>query len=137
MPLRFINVDLEIESNNSLDYLCLDLSSSGVHHLYSGPSGRGYLARLECADGGDTCEPDSIIMKFCDAIDHLDERASEEWKNAKFRCFDLGYEAIDSDQTWQSALRHATLSRVVALGASIYFTAYPKNQSEQAAPCNP
>lgn len=131
MALRFINVDLDIESNKSLDYLCLELTSGEVHHLHCGPSERGFFARLECANGGDTCEPDSIINQFCEAIEQLDERATQEWKDAHYRCFDLGYEANDSGHRWTSSLRHSTLSRVVAIGASVAFTAYPKDQSEQ------
>ncbi len=131
MPLRFINVDLDIESTKPVDYLCLELSTSDIHHLHCGPTGRGYLARLECANGGDSCEPDSIINQFCDAIERLDERASAEWQAANFRCFDLGYETTGLDQRWCSTLRHSTLSRVVALGASVAFTAYPRDPSEQ------
>ncbi len=131
MAVRFINVDLDIESTKSLDYVCLELSRSGIHHLHCGPSGRGFFARLECAEGGDTCEADSVICKFCDAIESLDERASNEWKAAYRRCFDLGYETSGSDLCWQSDLQHQTLSRVVALGASIAFTVYPRDQSEQ------
>lgn len=131
MPLRFINVDLDIESKKPLGYLCLELSTSDIHHLHCGPTGRGYLARLECANGGDSCEPDSIINQFCDAIERLDERASAEWQAANSRSFDLGYETTGLDQRWCSTLRHSTLFRVVSLGASIAFTAYPRDPSEQ------
>jgi hypothetical protein len=131
MPLRFINVDLDIESKQPLDHLCLELSTWDIHHLYCGPSERGFLARLECANGGETCEPDSIINKFCDAIERIDERALGEWQAANFRCFDLGYETTGADQRWNSAIRHSTLSRVVSIGASLAFTAYPRNPSEQ------
>ena len=137
MPLQFINVDLDLESGKPLDYLCLELSTSDIHHLHCEPSGRGYSARLECANGGDSCEPDSIINQFCDAIEQLDERASAEWQAANFRCFDLGYETTGSDQRWCTALRHHTLSRVVSIGASIAFTAYPKNPSEQGGAGQP
>jgi hypothetical protein len=131
MAVQFINVDLDIESTKSLDYLCLELSRSGIHHLHCGPSGRGFFAKLECADGGDTSEAASVICKFCDAIESLDERASNERKAAHRRCFDLGYATSGSDLCWQTELQHKTLSRVVALGASIVFTVYPRDQSEQ------
>jgi len=133
MPIQFINVDLEIESKKPLDYLCVNILSgrSDMHILFCGPTGRGFLASLECADGGDSCEPDSIINVFCEAIEQLDKRALTEWKAANFRCFDLGYETNGLDQRWRSILRHSTLTRVVSIGASIAFTAYPRDRSEQ------
>jgi len=137
MALQFINVDLDIESKKSLDYLCLELSSFEIHHLHCGPSDRGFFARLECANGGESCEPDSVICKFCDALESLDDRATNEWKSARLRCFDLGFETSGSDLCCQSFLRHKTLSRVVALGASIAYTAYPRDQSEQVVAGNP
>lgn len=132
MAVQFINVDLDIESRESLDYLCLELSSSGIHHLHCGPVGRGFFARLECSNGGDMSDADSVINKFCHALESLDERAAAQWKAAHRRCFDLGYETSGSDQCWQSDLRLKTLSRVVALGASIAFTVYPGNQREHS-----
>ena len=136
MAVRFINVDLDIESKKSLDYLCLELSSSDIHHLHCEQGDRGFFARLECSNGGDTSDADSVILKFCNALESLDERASAQWKAAHRRCFDLGYETSGSDQCWQSDLQIKTLSRVVALGASIAFTVYPRSQSEQDAPSN-
>ena len=132
MAVRFINVDLDIESRKSLDHLCHELSSSDIHHLVCEPGERGFFARLECSNGGETSDADSVINKFCDALETLDERASAEWKAAHRRCFDLGYETSGSDLCWQSDLRHETLSRVVALGASISFTVYPGDQSESS-----
>jgi len=137
MAVRFINVDLDIESRNSLDYLCLELSSSGIHHLHCEPGERGFFARLECSNGGDTSEADSVINQFCDGLESLDKRASEQWMSAHRRCFDIGYETSGSDQCWQSDLKLRTLSRVVALGASITFTVYQRSQSEQASAGNP
>jgi hypothetical protein len=136
MAVQFINVDLDIESRESLDYLCLDLSSSDIHHLHCEPGERGFFARLECSSGGDTSEADSVINKFCNALEALDERASAQWKAAHRRCFDLGYETTGSDQSWQSDLQLKTLSRVIALGASIAFTVYPRSQSEQDGTSN-
>ena len=132
MAVQFINVDLDIESRDSLAYLCLELSSSDVHHLHCEPGERGFFARLECSNGGDTSEADSVINKFCSALESLDERAAAQWNAAHRRCFDIGYETSGSDQCWQSDLQRKTLSRVVALGASIAFTVYPRSQSEQA-----
>ena len=123
--VRFINVDLDLESRKSLDYLYLELSSSEIHHLHCGPSERGFFARLECANGGETCEPDSVINRFCEALESLDERAQDEWSAAHHRIFDIGYEVADSTVRWHSELRSATFIRVTALGAAIGFTVYP------------
>jgi len=131
MAVRFINVDLDLESKSPLDYLCLELSSGkDVHHLHCGPNGRGYSATLECANGGETCEAKSVIHRFCEAIEALDERAKGEWNAAHLRTFDIGYEVSGSDQRWNTQLRHATLTRVAALGASIAFTVYPADESK-------
>ena len=136
MAVQFINVDLDIESKTSLDYLCLELSSSDIHHFHCEPGERVFFARLECSNGGETSEADSVINEFCNALESLDERASEQWKSAYRRCFDLGYEISGSDQCWQSELGANTLLRVAALGASIAFTVYPRSRSEQDATSN-
>ena len=47
MPLNFINVDLEIESQSPLDVICAEFSHTEVTHLYNGKSGRGYYANFE------------------------------------------------------------------------------------------
>jgi hypothetical protein len=134
MAVRFINVDLDLESKGPLDYLCLELSrGKDVHHMHCGPNGRGYSATLECANGGETCEAESVIHRFCEVVESLNERAMGEWKAAHLRTFDIGYEVSGSDLRWKTELRQATLTRVVALGACIVFTVYPVDGSKPSA----
>jgi len=126
MSAGFINVDLDVESKHPLDYFAVQMEmGSEVVVLYCGANGgRGYLARLECADGGDTCEPDSIINRFCGFIEELDERARAEWDAASMKSFDLGFEVVGGNRSYQCPVRADTMSRLVALGGALAISIY-------------
>lgn len=126
MAVKLLNVDLELESAEPLDFLCLELSGWGIHHLHCEPTGRGFSAALECSTGTQPGGVDELICRFCEAIEGVDERARGQWDAANQRCFDVGCEVTDATQQWQAAIRPATLVRVAALGASIGFTVYPR-----------
>ncbi|WP_009965198.1 hypothetical protein [Verrucomicrobium spinosum] len=137
MALQLINVDLDIESKDSLDCLCIEQSAADIHRLHCGPSGLGLFTSLECANSRGNCEPDSAIKKACEVIESLDEWAATEWNAAGHQCFDLGNEAPGMDHRWSSVLRHAILPKLVDLGASIAFTAYPRDKRELALEATP
>jgi len=126
MAAQFINVDLDIESRSPLDYFCAQMANgTKVSLLHCGDNGgRGYFARLECADGGITCEPDSIINQSCEYIEDLDERARGEWDVAHFKSFDLGFENTAKDRCYQCPLRPGTVKRISDLGGALAISIY-------------
>ncbi|RYD48633.1 MAG: hypothetical protein EOP85_03175 [Verrucomicrobiaceae bacterium] len=128
--MRFINVDLDILSGHPLDQLCRDLVERGMLLLHVGPHDDGFFARLETELCGYTSGPEEIICRFCDVLESLEGKAALEWESSRLRTFDLGYETTGSPPHSSSSLSHATLSRIVALGATIAFTFYHRSESE-------
>jgi len=133
MAADFLNVDLEIEAGQPLDSFGEALKGSEVHSIYQGPFHRGFLATFECAPGGPSCDPDSIIQRFCEWIELFDEPTMSVWRTARRRTFDIGYAADDSSSSFRSELKAETLKRLSALDASVVVTIYPV-RDEDAVP---
>ena len=71
---EFLNVDLELESNESLDRIAQEFGDR-VHVLHNGPlQDIPYLLALEVY-AGDDHDPESIIEAFCDLIERLSPKA--------------------------------------------------------------
>lgn len=126
MAATFLNVDLEIEGPKPLENLCCELVEGGAARLYSGGTKGGYLASLEINDVVEGCDPNTIIMKFCNIIDGFDERARSDWSHAHSKTFDLGYEADSDPGSFHSDLKNDVVRRVALLGADIRITLYPR-----------
>ena len=131
MSSRFINVDLDVESKFPLDYFSAQMANgTEVTILHCGENGeRGYLARLECAEGGDSCEPDSVVNRFCDYLENLDDRARAEWDGSYLRSFDLGFEFIGGKGSYQCPIRTSTILRLSALGGALAISIYNHEES--------
>ena len=135
MAARFINVDLDVESKLPLDYFAAQMANgTDVSILHSGDNGgRGYFTRLECADGGSTCEPDSIVNLFCELIENLDERSRAEWDKAHLKSFDLGFEFVEGDFSYDCPIRDYTILRMSKLGAALGISIY--NHEQESPEC--
>jgi len=130
---EFLNVDLELESNQSLDIIAREFGDK-VHILHNGPLQKiPYLLALEVYAGDDT-DPESIIEVFCDLIDGLRPKARAAWRKAAARRFDIGIESGTVDRSGFGALclslSPATLKRVAALDAEVIITVYPPRPPE-------
>jgi hypothetical protein len=128
MDIKFLNVDLEVESTADLSPLVAALGDDVVL-LHIGPAdGGGDLATFELAEehGG----PDGRVLELCDLIEHLPPEAAELWRTAHRRTFDVGYECGDTPRAFQSELTHPTIRRVADLGASLTTTIYPRTDPE-------
>jgi hypothetical protein len=125
---EFLNVDLEIESKQSLDILAQQFGDK-VHLLYNDYRDDGtYLLSLEIYSGDDH-DPDSIVNAFCDLISNLSGRAKILWRKASARRFDIGIASGLRTNRNSKALRLVlapkTLERISALSAEIVVTVYP------------
>lgn len=136
MAANFVNVDLEIESPEPLDYLALELAESEVRRLYCGETKGGYRATFECNQVGGS-DPNSLIETFCGALVHLDERATKLWKSAHRKTFDIGYEADTDVGSFRSEIKNDIVRAVADAGATIVITIYPRTKSEQGTAPNP
>jgi hypothetical protein len=127
MSAKFINVDLEIESPESLDHVCCELIEAGAFKLYNGKTKGGFLATFEVEDGRSGSDPNSIITTFCDMLECLDERSLKTWSAAHRKTLDIGYETDDAAGSFHSDLKSEVLSQVAELGIDIRLTLYPNS----------
>ena len=133
---EFLNVDLELESKESLDRIAQEFGDR-VHVLHNGPlQDIPYLLALEIYAGDDR-DPESIIEAFCDLIEALSGKAKASWRKCTARRFDIGIESGTGVARRFGALclslSPETLKRVAALSAEAVITVYPPRPPETKA----
>ena|ERR1700683_670977 len=125
---EFLNVDLELESNESLDVIAQEFGDK-VHVLHNGPLQQtAHLLAVEIY-AGDDHDPESIIEAFCDLIEDLSPKGKASWRKCTARRFDIGIESGTGIAKRFGALclslSPETLKRVAALSADAVITVYP------------
>ncbi len=125
---EFLNVDLELESNVSLELIAQEFGEK-VHILHNGPlQDVAHLLALEIY-AGDDHDPESIIEAFCDLIEALPPKAKAVWRKCTMRRFDIGIASGTGVAKRFGALclslSPETLKRVAALSTEIVITVYP------------
>jgi len=130
---EFLNVDLELESKESLDVIAQEFGDM-VHVLHNGPlQDIPYLLALEIY-AGDDHDPESIIEAFCDLIEKLSAKGKKAWRKCLARRFDIGIESGTGIAKRFGALclslSPETLKRVSALSAEAVITVYPPRAPE-------
>jgi hypothetical protein len=131
---EFLNVDLELESNVSLEIIASEFGDK-VHILHNGPiQDIPYLLAVEVY-AGDDHDPESIIEAFCDLIEDLPAKAKASWRKCTARRFDIGIESGTGVAKRFGALclsmTPETLKRVAALSAEVVITVYPPMTPEK------
>ncbi len=121
--IRFLNVDLDVESRTSLKPLIDDLGED-VIVLHEGQSRGLYEAHFETAECGGDAE--STLATFCVLLENLDTEAAEVWKTAVSRTFDIGFDSGDSPCDFRAIIHPDTVQRVAELNAAIIITIYPR-----------
>jgi hypothetical protein len=134
---EFLNVDLELESKNSLELIAQEFGDK-VSVLHNGPlQDTPHLLALEIYEGDDH-DPESIIEAFCDLIEALPAKAKASWRQCTARRFDIGIESASGVAKRFGALclsiSPATMKRVAALSAEIVITVYPVIREQKSKP---
>lgn len=125
----FLNVDLEIEASFPLDVLEAEMGQA-VIALYCGPGKpKRFLLCLESPRW--PRNPDSAAKDLCSVIERLSDKGKRLWKRAQRKEFDVGYEMAEGERAVQASLKHETLQRIVALGATVAFTCYNRAEPER------
>jgi hypothetical protein len=127
MEIRFLNVDLEIESSENLQPL-VDGLGDDVSVLYQGENGSGFnFASFEVKSVFDR-DIDGIIATFCCFIENLSPDAKLIWNKCHSKKFDAGFESGDFPRSYQTEIRADTIKRITDIGASIVVTIYPESK---------
>ena len=119
--IRFLNVDLDLESKSPLDTLLTGLGDAVVV-LHQEQVNDRYAATLEITADPKTAE--ATILQFCHLLEQLPKHARAVWDRCDTRVFDIGFDAGDSPRSLRSVLDPDTVKRVAALGAGINITIY-------------
>jgi hypothetical protein len=124
--IRYLNVDLEIESKEDLTLLIKEFGEN-VILLYHEKLQEYDHASFEISTEASTNEddPDTVIVCFCNLIEQLPNEAKILWERCSIRKFDIGYESGESPQSYRSTIRASTIQRVSKIGAGIVITIYP------------
>ena len=126
---RFLNVDLDIESNSPLSAIARELGERVVV-MYAGRRGRRFYLYLEGA--GETETPDGTIEELCGLIEELSSDARRLWNGAIRREFNIGLEArFRLRRHWnQFTVGPRALRRITDLGASVAVTFYREDEND-------
>lgn len=100
-----------------------------VRVLHSGPGehNRHFLV-LEVSGSLDT--PDAAVRRLCSLVERLSPRGRAVLNRAAWKVFDVGYELPAGARAVAVALKPETLGRIVALGATVAFTCYRRDNWE-------
>jgi hypothetical protein len=127
---RYLNTDLDLVAEQSLEAFATALNSRGVFSLYvdQRDDGRWY-GTLETEK--QFPDPELNIAALLAALETLDPHFREHWSACTSREFNIGYECGNEPWAFNQGLTAATLGRIAALGISLRITLYP---AETATP---
>ena len=122
MAAEYLNVDLEIEGPRPLCHVLQEFSGSGIDCLGCFETERGHFANFEVT--ALPSDPNSVVAKFCDAIESFREDAGATWAGAHRKTFDVGFDSDRSAGCSRFELKADTVRRAAELGASLGITIY-------------
>ncbi len=136
----FINLDLELESTESVQSLitelenevflgyCGDFDELGMMELraYKTIEGKDVDLYTTFDDSEDEVGgADIFINEFCKLIENLSISSKRVWDKCHRKEFDLGFQCGNTPKTFKTIIQSSTIKRCAELGASIMFTVYP------------
>lgn len=124
---KFLNVDLDVYSNSSLEPLVAALGQR-ISVLYVGRVKRTYEAHLELHKITQTA--DTAIRGFCALIRTLPRAERKLWDTAKVREFSIGVQAQMKPLSFEITLAEQTIRAASELNARIGFTIYSPAMEE-------
>ncbi|MEM1445790.1 MAG: hypothetical protein AAGF84_07040 [Planctomycetota bacterium] len=125
--IRYLNVDLDIESREPLEALIADLGEE-VDVLYHGQSRGLHEASFELP--GITADAESTITEFCTLLFNLGPEAMGVWERAVSRTFDIGFESGDAPRSFRAIIHPDTVRNVADLNAAVIVTIYPRSEDD-------
>ena len=118
--IHFLNIDLDLESKESLDLLVKELGetlSVMTHHSIDETN----YASFETGSSGIK----EIIEEYFRVYTGLSDESKVCWSKCSKREFNLGYESGETPNNYQSLIPEESLSKLVSIGGCIGITIYP------------
>ncbi len=126
--MNFMNVDLELTSARELGWF-IEAVRASMYALHSVVVDGSHRATLELRDiVGDDAE--SVLERFSEVIEGLDDEAREKWRQIETKAFDIGIQSSARKHQLSEKISVKTLARVVALGAELHITVYEPGQDD-------
>jgi hypothetical protein len=127
----YLNVDVDVESSRPLEGLAEEIGDAVVV-LHVGPiTRRRFMLRMESRREAAT--PDTAARDLCKAIERLSARGRELWDAAKYKEFNVGFDLPTGVRVVEAKLQPETVSRIVALGATVAFSCYRDDSEPDGA----
>ena len=123
MKARYLNVDLELESDSDLTPFISFLEGKVLFlwkEITSNQSSIGLETNLLFAPG-----PEENIAEFLNIIETLPPDLRHLWFNSGKKVIDIGYECGSMEDPINSFISSGIVQRLAQLGCSINITIYP------------
>jgi hypothetical protein len=118
--IRFLNVDLDIESTNDISPIVQEFS--GRLSIMRNEQKEGlYIASFETGYE----EENKIVEEYVSLIEGLSPEAIEIWNNCTKREFDFGYDSGDWPNDFHSKISEKSIKSLARVGGSVTVTIYP------------
>lgn len=132
-PATFVNLDLEIQSEESLNPLAEYLSDCAFV-LYNGETDEGYELTVEpILDGKLSEDPGSCTDEFLRLLDSLPDQLVALFRRCRSRIFDYGFDGGLEAAPLAASLAAEQLSRIAAWGIDLRVTVYPYREEPLVA----
>jgi hypothetical protein len=134
---HFVNVDLELESTESVQPLvkelekvtfalyCSDIDEMANLELHIEKRNGVYFYDSYDDEKDLVGGVDIHISEFCNLIENLSPESKKIWDKCHRKEFDIGFQAGNTPKAYHTRIRTETLERCARLGATIEITVYP------------
>lgn len=112
MEIRFLNVDLEIESHEDLQILVDELQKNCSVSIHDKNLNGNNFAVFSHHSAFESFEVNKIICLFCNEIEKLPPKARTIWNQCLKRKFDAGFESGKVPRDFQVDIQNDVLKRV-------------------------
>ena len=122
--IRFLNVDLDIESKYDISPITKDFGDKvfilNDKPYYEGSHNLSVALTNSCSQQ----DPEGLILDYIELIKNFSDDAKDAWNKAHRKSFDLGYECVFQPYSINNELSAITTNAVASVGASVVFTLY-------------
>lgn len=128
-PTQYLNVDLEIGSNSSLDALCKELTPA-LFELFRGRIDDEHRERAHFESVSCNPTPSDAIRAIVKVLDGLSPAARQCWRAAQMRDFNIGVQAGFQRKIFELPIDRDAMRDVIRLRGRIVLTVYSPISAE-------
>jgi len=122
---HFLNVDLDLVTQKKPKEIIRDFGKDAVV-LTSHKIAEGYLTRFEMSVSPDSAE--EVMSEYLRLLGRFCPGAATEWRNAKKKEFNFGYDAPEDSPRCEITIKQDWLRFIVENDATLGVTIYPREK---------